>query len=211
MAKKKSKHMHSPAAAPKPWFDVFNGNVANPGEFIFIYALIGIMCIATLIFFAVSSSPKSEDDLQHANVTFVRYEKHEENLCLYTKGSEKYYSIPGYHETMTNLERFLSLCEDNSIFYVGYTDYPRADTPHFALESITDMEGSIYLTVDAVHAYRNHDAPAFYAIFGGMTIIWFMVVVISVYIGRHPENFSRRTIRLFFNDGYVRRCKTNKH
>lgn len=205
--KKKSRHYYPQSTTKKSKFDIFNGNVNNPGEFVFIYSLIGVMCIATLIFFAVCSAPRSHDDLQYTNLQFSRYEIHDEHLYLYIDGSDKYYSIPAYQETITNPEEFLSLCEDNATLHVGYVDYPKADNPHFGLESIQDMNGTVYLTMEAIHEYRWGEAPAFYAVFGGITVMWFIVVIISVYIGRHPEQFSRRTIKLFFKDGAIRRYK----
>ncbi len=205
--KKKSRQNDSYPTSKKNRFDVFNGNVRNPGEFIFIYSLIGVMCIAMLIFFAVCSAPKSYEDLQYSNMRFTRYEIQDGLLLLYIDGSDKYYSIPAYQETMTNPEDFLCLCKSGAVFHAGYVDYPKADKPHFGLESIRNMNGTVYLTMEAVHEYRWGDAPAFYAIFGGITIIWFIIVGISIYIGRHPEQFSRRTIRLFFKDGVIRRYK----
>ena len=205
--KKKSRDYHPRSAAKKSRSDIFNGNVNAPGELIFIYSLIGVMCIATLVFFAVCSAPRSYDDLQYTDLRFSRYEIHEEHLYLYIDGSDKHYSVPAYRETMTAPEKLLRLCENDAVLHVGYVDYPKADSPHFGLESIEDMNGTVYLTPEAIHEYRWHDAPAFYALFGGFTIIWFIFVIISVYVGRHPERFSRRTIRLFFKDGVVRRYK----
>ena len=202
---KKNRHNKAMARDQKNSFDIFNGNVNNPGELIFVYSLIGIICIATLIFFAVSSAPKDPDALQYADVQFSRYEIEDAHLHLYIDGKGQYYSVPAYQETLMEAEKFLSSCAGNTVFRVGYIDYPDADQPHCGLESITDSEGTVYLTMEAVHEYRWGDAPAFYAIFGGITIVWFIFVLLSIYIGRHPEQFSRRTIKLFFKDGVIRR------
>ncbi len=114
-------------------FDIFNGNIKNPGELIFLYALIGILCIATLVFFALNSDVKSPADLQYASVEFARYEIDDDNLLLYANGCDQFYSIPGYRETLTDWEVFLSLCRDHTVFHVGYTDYPLADQPFLLL------------------------------------------------------------------------------
>ena len=203
--KKKSKYAYSRKHSK---FDIFNGNVNNSGEFVFIFALIGIMCVATIIVFAVVSAPKSFEDLQYTNLQFARYEIHDEHLHLYTYESNTYYSVPAYQETLTDPEDFLQLCTDGSVFYVGYVNYPKAAVPHFGLESIQDQSGAVFLTMEAIHEYRWGDAPAFYAIFGGVTALWFLIVIMSICIGRHPERFSRRTIKLFFKDGVIRRYKS---
>jgi len=205
--KKKRRHNRPKSAAKKSKFDIFNGNVSNPGEFVFIYLLIGILCVAMLIAFSIWSAPKSYEDLQYANIQFTRYEIEDECLHLYEEGNDKYYNIPAYEETVTDPEGLLRLCENHAVLYVGYEDYPEADVPHFGLESIRDMNGTVYLTMEAIHEFRWGEAPGFYVAFGGITVIWFLFCLISIYIGRHPEQFSRRTIRLFFQDRYVRRCK----
>lgn len=205
MSKKKSRHQYSQSSARKSRFDIFNGNVHNPGEFVFIYSLIGIMCIATLIFFAVCSAPKSYDDLQYTDVQFTRYVIRDEHLLLYTDVSENYYSVPAYQETLSDPEGFLRMCDSHAVLHVGYVDYPKADTPHRGLESIQDMKGTVYLTMEAVHAYRWGEAPFFYAFFGGLTVVLFIIFAFSIYVGRHPYRFSRRIIRLFFKPGVIRR------
>ena len=205
--KKNARHYYRGSTTKKSKFDIFNGNVNNPGEFVFIYSLIGVMCIATLIFFAICSAPKSGEDLQYANVQFTRYEIVDEHLHLFINGSDEYYSVPAYQETLTEPEAFLRLCESHAVLHIGYAGYPNADKPHLGLESIMDMNGTVYLTMESIHEYRWGEAPAFYAVFGGITGIWFIIVIISVYIGRHPEQFSRRTIKLFFKDGAIRRYK----
>lgn len=206
--KKQSKRNSASSSNKKKKFDIFNGNVRNPGEFVFIYSLIGVMCIVTLVIFAVFSAPRTAEDLQYSEIVFSKYEVQDDLLLLYIDGSDKYYTVPAYQETITNPEDFLRLCKSGAVFHAGYVDYPKADEPHFGLESIQDTNGTVYLTMEAIHQYRWGDAPAFYAIFGGITMIWFIIVVISVYIGRHPEQFSRRTIKLFFKDGYIRRYKS---
>lgn len=202
--KRKSKHKKAHPSRKSRW-DVFNGNVSNPGEFLFIYSLIGAMCVAVIILFVIQSAPKSPEDFLYAQVCFNRYEIDGEQLRLYSGSSEKYYEIPAYTQLLSAPEAFLRLCDEGASFQVGYEDYAKADTPYFGLESITGSDGTVYLTMEAVREYRWKDAWAFYLLFGGITLLWFLVVGLSIYAGRHPQKFSPRFIRLFFKDGYVRR------
>ena len=38
---------------------------------------------------------------------------------------------------------------------------------------------------------------------GLFTLLWAVFVVFSIRVGRHPERYSKRVIRLFFKEGYV--------
>lgn len=205
--KRKSIHKKRRSSRPsrRSKWDVFNGNVSNPGEFLFIYSLIGAMCVAIIILFVIQSAPKSPEDLLYAQVCFDRYEIDGEQLQLYSGNSEKYYEIPAYTQLLSDPEAFLRLCDGGASFRVGYEDYVKADVPYFGLESITGSDGTVYLTMEAVREYRWQDAQAFYLLFGGITLLWFLFVGLSIYVGRNPQKFSPRFIRLFFKNGYVRR------
>lgn len=205
--KRKSKHRktHSGRPSGRSRRDIFNGNVSNPGEFLFIYSLIGAMCVVVLILFVVSSAPKSPENLQYAQISFDRYEIDGEQLLLYSGSSERHYEIPAYAQLLSDPEAFLRLCDGGASFRVGFEDYNKADVPHFGLESITGSDGTVYLTMEAVREYHWQDAWAFYLLFGGITLLWFLFVGLSIYVGRNPQKFSPRFIRLFFKDGYVRR------
>lgn len=187
--------------------DIFNGNVEQPGELIFVYVLIGLLCIGTMAVFAIASAPRNADDLEYATLAFERYEIQDNKLLLYTSDDSTYYSVPAYEELLSDVNDFLNLCNSGEAFDVGYVIYDDAKAPHYGLESIARIDGTIYLSMEVVHNYRWGEAWAFYLIFGGLTVIWFAFVAISIYVGRNPEKFSRRFIRLFFKDGYVRQSK----
>ena len=204
-AKKQYRKFHNGNSIPtvKPKADIFNGNVERAGEFIFIYLLIGVFFIGILVYFAIASAPKTAEDLEYKSLSFERYEIQDENLLLYENGNLKSYGIPAYKELLSDADEFLELCENKTSFDIGFIIFSGKDDPYYELESIIGNDGKIYLTMEDIHEYHWGDAWRFYLIFGGMTVVWFVFTALSIYVGRHPEKFSRRFIRLFFKDGYV--------
>ena len=191
--------------------DLFYGNVESPGEFIFVYILIGAVIVGMLILITVDFAPKSPGDLDYATLSFDRYEVVEERLQLYTSDDPMYYSIIGYRETMTDSETFLAHCDAGEKFTIGYTMYAKADEPHYGIECMTGKDGRTHLTMEAVHDYRYGDAWALYLIFGGFGLLWFVYVAMSIYVGRHPEKFSPRFVYLcFFKPGYIHGLRDEK-
>lgn len=188
----------------KKWYDVFNGHVSSPGEFILIYVMIGAISIGAMIMLAVASTPKAAEDLTYKTLSFERYEVQDKNLRLYAE-NEPYYTIPAYGELMTNPEVFTSAVADGTTFVVGYEYYDEADIPYYGIESIVGTDGVVYLSMDEVHEYRWGEATIAVAVFGFLTVFWIIYVALSIYVGRNPDKFSRKTIRLFFKDGYCHR------
>ena len=190
--------------------DIFNGNVNNPGEFIFVYALVFVLCAGMIIFIAINSATENPGGLYVSSLAFSRCEIHEENLRLYVDNESMYYGIPAYEKVLSDADKFILLCESGMSFDVGYAIYDKADTPHYGIESIIGKDGAIYLSTKAIHDYQRSVVRTLYLIFGGFELIWLFYIFMSIYIGRHPQKFSRRFIRLFFKDGYIKISNWNK-
>ena len=190
--------------AKRKWYDVFDGHVSSPGEFLLIYVMIGAISIGAMIMLVVASTPKAIEDLTYKTLSFERYEVQDKNLRLYAE-TEPYYIIPAYGELMTNPEVFTSAVANGATFVVGCEYYDEADTPHYGIESIVGTDGIVYLSMDDVHEYRWGEARIAIGVFGFLAVFWIAYVALSIYVGRHPNKFSRKTIRLFFRDGYCHR------
>lgn len=185
--------------------DLFNGNIEQPGVFIICYVLVGLLCIGAILFVAIDFAPRGADDLEYASLAFERYEIEDNSLLLYAQNDRMYYWIPAYDELLLDAEKFFALCDSGAAFEIGYILYDHADVPYYGVESVTGEDGTIYLTMEAVYNYHSGNVWAFYLIFGGLGFVWFAYVAASVYVGRHPEKFSRRVIHMFFRDDYIRK------
>lgn len=183
--------------------DIFNGNVENSGEFIFVYVLVGIICIGAIVFFSIVSAPKTDKDLEYKSLSVVRYEVQENDLLLYENDNSMFFKIPAYKELLKDADEFLMLCDNGISFYIGFIENTRSDDPYYEMYSIIVNDKTVYLTIEDVHEYYYGNAWQFYLLIGGLTAVWLVFVVLSIYVGRHPEKFSERFIRLFFKDGYV--------
>lgn len=197
-----------PIPAAKAKTDIFKGNVNNPGEFIFVFALITAFLLGFFVLIAVTSLPASAEDLQYETLSFARYEIRDDTfLDLYSGKDSTPYTVPA--DILTDADEFIAACDAGETFEVCYVVYNDTDTPRKTLEYITDSDGTVYLTRNAVHEYNKRAARAFYWFGGGIMLIWLVFVGLSIYVGRNPQKFSRRIIRLFFKDGYVRYSPTS--
>lgn len=193
--------------------DIFNGNVERPGEFVFAYIVISLFCIGMIVLCAIISVPRTADDLEYASLAFERYEIQDKDLLLYAKDDPKYYIIPEYEALLSDANEFISLCNSGEIFDVGFVVYDKADVPHYAPESIKKSDGTVCLSMEAVHDYQRGNSLVYCLLLVGFAVVCFAYIAVSIYVGRNPEKFSRRFIRLFFKDGYIRLpdAKRNKY
>lgn len=205
-AKKQYRKLNNGQAIPtaKAKFDIFNGNVEQPGGFIFAYVLVTSLCIGMIVFLTINSAPKTADDLEHASLAFERYEIRDDDLMLYAKDDPVSYRILAYEELLSDASGFISLCNGRETFDVCYSINKYANTPCYNLESIVGTDGTVYLSLEAAHDYHWGNVWKVNLVFAGFAVLMLTLMAISIYVGRHPEKFSRRFIRLFFKGSYIR-------
>lgn len=210
-AKKQYRIKNDGKAIPKAEMgsDIFKGNIEQAGIMIFLYVLIGLLFLAMIVFVMIDFMPVTAKDLEYKTLSFESYEVQEGYLLLYTAENTECYSIPAYCELLENPESFIELCNSGKSFEVGYRFDEENDVRYYDVHSIAGQDEQVYLTPEIVHSYRCEDIWKLYLIFGVLGLLYFAFVAMSIYVGRNPERFSRKFVRLFFDDQYVRYKKNN--
>jgi len=189
--------------APKPKWDIFNGHVDNPGEFIFAYLFLLLFLPVTVLvcFFVAEPTPMEEMTFVTGPVAWTAVQEDDKtDLVLSAGGTEM--EIWGYEHTLSDTEAFLRTCKAGKDFTIGYRNVTNdeGEIIGFSAEYIQDSSGEIWVTPEAA---RNHRFREVLLIFGILELVWLAFCGASVYVGRNPHKFSKKTIRLFFKDGYV--------
>lgn len=210
-AKKQYRIKNDGKAIPKAKMgsDIFKGNIEQAGSMIFSYVLIGSLGLAMMLFVMIFSIPVTADDLEYKTLSFESYEVKENNLLLYTAKNTECYSIPAYYELLENPESFKELCNSGKSFEVGYQFDEETEIRYYDVYNIEGQDEQIYLTPESVYSYRWKDVWKLYLFFGIYELIWLSYVAMSIYVGRNIDKFSRKFVRLFFKDEYIRHKKNN--
>lgn len=203
VARKQYRITHSGKAIPKlekdKW-DLFNGHVDNPEGFLFAYLLIALFMpiILLICLFTVDPTPMEELTIITDAVTYIAVS--EGDLVISADGMEM--EIWGYKRTLADPEKFISLCQSEETFTLGFRIVTNDDDESvgYCVEYITDKQGNTWIT--PLDAYNERFFTAGLA-FGIFDLCWLAFCGFSIYVGRNPHKFSKRVIRWFFKEGYV--------
>lgn len=187
----------------KKGFDLFNGNVENPGEFIAVYVIMIVFSLGMFGFVVFDSRPLKAEELSYSDIQVERYAVEDDDLWLYADGSVIPFEIWGYATSLENAETFLQQCEDGTSFTVGYVSYPNADEPYHKLHYAEDKNGTVHLTMEAAQREEMKNTKEILLFVGLMGLVMFLFIAASIYVGRHPERFNRKIVYMFFKKEYI--------
>ena len=206
VAKKRYRTAHGGNPIPeikKSKWDIFNGHVDDPGEFLvgYIFMLLFMPAAFLFCFFLAEPTPMEEMTFVNAPVEWMAVsEEDKTDLVLIVDGREV--EVWGYQHTLTDAERFQDACRAGEVFTIGYrvVRNDEKEVVGFSAEYIADSYGTVWITPQAAYNNRFREMAVLFGIF---EVVWIAIVAASVYVGRNPQKFSKKVIRLFFKDGYV--------
>lgn len=187
----------------KSKWDIFNGHVDNPGEFVFAYLLLLLFMPGAVLVCFLVTEPTPVEDLTFVvdGVTWTAVaEDDRTDLVLYAGDMEM--EVWGYQHTLSDWKGFVDACKTGKKFAIGYRTVTNdeKEITGYSVEYIEDSTGKVWITPEDA---RNHRFWEVTWMFGIMELIWIAFCGASIYIGRNPHKFSKKTIGLFFKDGYV--------
>lgn len=203
VARKQYRITHGGKSIPevrKKKLDLFNGHVDNPEEFLFVYLLIPCFMFGMILVCFFSSSPTALEELTYITASVESCAVSENDLALFIDGHVL--EIWSYERALEDTEPFLQDCGNGMVYTIGYRTVTNDDDEitGYCIEYLEDQTGALWLTPQ--EAYNNRFWEICWVI-AGFCLIWLGFCGISIYVGRNPHKFSKRTIRLFFKDGYV--------
>lgn len=187
-------------AAPKPKWDIFNGHVENPGEFLAVYIILCLFMpvLTAVLWFAVEPTPMEELTMVTGQVEILGVE--DNDLLVRCGGAEM--EIWGYKRSLSDKESFLSACVTGVEQTIGYRPVYNDDKEliGYSAEYIQSSEETLWLTPQRAKEYRFRSTAGVFAL---VELVLLAYCGMSVYVGRNPRKFSKKFIRQFFKDGYV--------
>ena len=184
--------------------DIFNGNIEDTAGFVTAYVMISavIVALAGFLLWFIFLNPSTPDDTQALEVTFVSCTVRDDRILMTASDGEPYRisHIDGQIDT----ERIAAACrgaEAITAYCVRITPDDGAD--FYSVKALYDGDTCLLSFDETNRLHRQEYWPllAFPAVFA---IVWGAFVAGSIAVGRNPRKYSKRVVKLFFKDGYVK-------
>lgn len=189
---------------------LFNGNIKSPGEFVFVYVLIGLLPAAFLIWGATAcreikpekltvyegtvsdiSFDKTEDDAQRAA---IRFDGNADVFFSWGIDSRS----PGYASLQNDIA-------EEKIFKVYYLNNDKTSDGLIKIYQLS-CEGKYYISLEDIN---ENNRETRYGIFIGSAIIegiWLLYVIISSYVMSNADKYPK-LIKYFVKSDYILKNK----
>ena len=185
--------------------DVFNGNVREPGVFVFVFALIALLLIAPLILCRAAYRHYENEEPFYTQVSFAETGFSADGDDLILRGAEDglEYQILSYRKTLADPQSFEEACSSGTVFDVGYMLIGPKDNKHRSVRYVISGD-TVFLDRLSMTRHLQSNIAAAGLFMGAFLLLWIAFCACSIWVGRHPERFSRRVHRLFFKGGYLK-------
>ncbi|HCD91617.1 MAG TPA: hypothetical protein DEQ52_08085 [Ruminococcaceae bacterium] len=198
------KHKNIPLLRAAKKKDLFNGNIANPGEFIAVYIIIavGVVLLFGIMIFLMFQTP-SNPDIRYSAVTFDNCKVSGKDLQLRVKGDLSY-KINYYDEVLPNADAFLAKYKNGGILKLGYQRiYSRKYEPdYYKVYYVQSANGEILVTPEKTsEVFERHskeDDPKMIALLSVLMLFLLSFIPGSIYAGRHADTLNPKIVRIFF-------------
>lgn len=206
LVKKKYRTTHDGKSLPKVYktkHDIFNGNVRDAGGILFAYILMGVVSVGFLIFAVYSTFvPSTPNNTIEQTTSFVSCEKSEEEVVLTSSDNQIF--IIRFIDEQFDAKDIQTLCDGKTIVTTYFTEATSKNEVSYCLLKAVKYNDDYYLSFDETNRLHRQAYTSFVIVGVVVFLVWGVLVVFSIIIGRNPKRFSKRVIRLFFKDGYVK-------
>lgn len=183
--------------------DIFNGNVKDASSIMFAYVMISVIIVAFAIFVVchIFFTPSTIDNTVEQEVIFESCDIREDEIFLITSDNQLY-KIKLIGEGI-NTEEIESICDGKTIVTTYSKEVAPDDEEDYLIKAILNDDTYLLSFEETNRLYREEYWPMVF-IPVVLAILWGSVIAVSIIVGRNPKKYSKKVVRLFFKDGYVK-------
>ncbi|MBE6879477.1 MAG: hypothetical protein E7490_01395 [Ruminococcaceae bacterium] len=202
-AKKQYKLHHGGLSIPKSAKkDLFNNHVESPAEFIFVFGLLGSICLIGTIAMIIAAINEINREYTEKVVIAQCYEISEDDLLFYNTDNERF-CIDNYNAVTENTDELFSHISSKKELTLQVYFFDTKE-PYYSVSDVY-YNGNQYINHEAwlKNSYKN--ITTVLIIFGIFDLVIGIFIFTMIYIGRNPHKFSDRVLHWFYKPGYIHR------
>lgn len=183
----------------------FVGNVKDVGNVLFAYIMVWIIALGLLAYcvYYAYFTPSTVNNTIEQSVTFVSCDTNDEEIVI-TSADKQTYVIRFIDEQFyaSDIE---AICDGETAVKVYSTEVtPDDKEAYYSVKAIVQNE--IYLlSFEETNKLHRQEYTMLVVLVAGLCLIWGGVGVCAIIVGRNPQKFSKKFVRLFFKDRYIKR------
>lgn len=202
-AKKRYCALHNGKHPPEIRRDIFNGNVRDATGFVVVGLAVWISMIAVILLLICTSQDGvlTADNTAEQQIVFISFAAEHGEITL--TSSE---GFPYKIDTGKNFdgEKLRSICDGNTPVTVYSKKITPTDAePYYFVGAIFCKDRVLWSFAEINRRHAENMRLALLLI-GFLTVLWTVIMIMTVIVGRNPKKFGKKIVRLFFKDGYIR-------
>ena len=207
LVKKKYRTMHKGQRLPemhKAKYDLFNGNVVDAGGTLFAYILVTVFLIGLVISTVVFTffSPSNVNNTIEQSVSFISCKANQEEVVL-TSADKKTYVIQ-FIDDQFNAREIQAICDGETVVTAYSIEITAVDGDKYYSAKAIVHNGRYLLSFDETNIFHSQGTCWLIMLALGALLLCGMIMTGSIIVGRNPQKFSKKFVRLFFKDGYIK-------
>lgn len=205
LVKKKYRTFNNGKSIPqiqKSKYDIFNGHIEDVTGFYAAYIIIFVVLIGMIILLTCYTfTSSSVNNTIEQTVIFNSCEIVKDEIIL-TATDNQIYKIT-FNDEQINIQEIKTICNGKS----EVTTYSKEVTPddeedYYSVKAIKNKDDYL-LSFEETNKLNRLEGLKVIGLFLFMLLIWNAYIVASIVVGRNPQKFSKKVVRLFFKDGYI--------
>ncbi len=206
-ASNKYKALHNGQPLPqitKCRFDVFNGNVKDADQILFVYIIVGVAMVALPICSIYTSyfNPCAVDNTINQSVRFSSCIISQEEIVL-TSVDNQLYKI-SYKDEPTNTKDITAICDEKKTVTVYSKEVTADDGADYYSVKAMVYNDAYLLSFDETNKIHQQEMLSTNITSVIIFLFYAGFVALSVIVGRNPKKFNKKFVRIFFREGYIK-------
>ena len=205
--RKRYRTIHKGQALPKihkTKHDIFNGNVNDVFGFMFAYIMISVVIVGFAIFLVwyIYFNPNTVANTVEQEVTFTSCTTNGDEIVL-RSSDNKLYKIRFIEDGFDSTK--IKAISDGKTVVKTYSKEvtPDDEENYYSIKAIL-LDDTNLLSFDETNRWHQEEYRPLIFFPVIFAILWGAFVAGSIIVGRNPKKFSKKVIKLFFKDGYVK-------
>ncbi|MDE6591785.1 MAG: hypothetical protein K2K57_01820 [Oscillospiraceae bacterium] len=192
---------------------LFGGNVANPGEFIFVYVLMGLLILGLcgIVLYELREINTGELEAVTGHISEYYFDEADEGsrrVKIKLSGCEYGFYLWVTEPDTPAYEAFLQNVREEKEFEALYLPSDKTSEGEYRIYELS-CGGTLYISLDEYNSGMRNDRDTGLLLCGGLLLLWLLYVAVSSYVMCNGEKYPR-LLRLFVKPEYIVNKKFRK-